>query len=63
MSARPGQVILGMNRSGFCIYINTVFEGPAPSVTESLPTDPAGAAERACAFATEREAEGGLSRT
>jgi hypothetical protein len=40
------QVILGMNRSGFCIYIDTVFEGPVPSVTESLPADPAGAPGR-----------------
>jgi hypothetical protein len=57
MPAHPGQVILGMNRSGFRIYINTVFEGPVPSVTESLPTDPAGAPGRACVFATEREAQ------
>ena len=46
-----------MNRSGFSIFIDTVFQGPVPSVIESLPTDPAGAPGRICVFATEREAQ------
>lgn len=31
---------LDMNRSGFSIFIDTVFQGPVPSVTETLPTEP-----------------------
>ena len=31
---------LDTDRSGFSIFIDTVFQGPVPSVTESLPTDP-----------------------
>ncbi|MEO0017769.1 MAG: hypothetical protein RLZZ522_1052 [Verrucomicrobiota bacterium] len=46
-----------MSQRGYCIYINTVFQGPMPSVTESLPTDPVGVPGRACVFATEREAQ------
>ena len=46
-----------MNRRGFCIYINTFFQGPVPTVKESLPNDAANAPERICVFSTEREAQ------
>jgi hypothetical protein len=53
----PGQVILAMNRRGFCIFINTFFQGPVPSMWESLPNDAANARERICVFPTELEAQ------
>jgi len=46
-----------MNRHGFCIFINTLFQGPVPSVKESSPSDAANASERICIFPTEREAQ------
>jgi hypothetical protein len=46
-----------MNRRGFCIFINTLFQGPVPSVKESSPSDAANASERICVFSTEREAQ------
>lgn len=46
-----------MNRRGFCIFINTVFQGAVPSVTEMKSTDLGDAPERICVFATQREAE------
>ena len=46
-----------MSQRGYCIYIHTLCQGPAPSVRVSLPTDPVGAPGRACVFATEREAQ------
>jgi hypothetical protein len=46
-----------MNRRGYCIFINTLFQGPVPSVTESLPNDAANAPERICVFSTELEAQ------
>lgn len=53
----PGQVILGMNNRGYCIYINTLSQGAVPSVKESSPNDTANAPERICVFSTEREAQ------
>jgi len=46
-----------MNRRGFCIFINTLFQGHVPSVKESSPSDVANASERICVFSTEREAQ------
>jgi hypothetical protein len=46
-----------MNRRGFCIFINTFFQGPVPSVRESLPDDTPNAPERICVFPTELEAQ------
>lgn len=43
-----------MNRRGYCIYIDTFFEGSVPSVMES-PADADG--ERVCIFGTERDAQ------
>lgn len=54
---QPGQVILAMNRRGFCIYINTLSEGSVPSVKGSSTDDPSNNAERICVYATEREAQ------
>lgn len=54
---KPGQVILAMLRQGYCIFINTVFQGPVPSVRESAPGDAAGISERICIFPTELEAQ------
>jgi len=53
----PGQVILAMNRHGFCIFINTVFQGPVPSVRESESDNLDESREKICVFATEREAQ------
>jgi hypothetical protein len=39
-----------MNRPGFCIFINTFFQGPVPSVRE-------GDDDRVVVFNTQREAE------
>jgi len=33
-AVEPGQVIVGMSERGYCIFINTVFEGPVPAVRE-----------------------------
>ena len=46
-----------MNQRGFCIFINTVFQGPVPTVTEINPTDSCGVPERICVFPTELEAQ------
>lgn len=46
-----------MNRRGFCIFTNTAFHGPVPSVRESLPDNAANARERICVFPTELEAQ------
>lgn len=46
-----------MDRRGFCIYINTLSEGPVPSVKETSPDDTSNNSERICVFATEREAQ------
>ncbi len=46
-----------MNWRGYCIFIDTVFQGPVPSVTEDNPTDSRAAPERICVFATELEAQ------
>ena len=46
-----------MNRRGFCIFINTFFQGPVPSVKESWPNDDANGPERICVFSTELEAQ------
>ena len=46
-----------MNRRGFCIFIDTFFQGPVPSVKESLPDDDTNDPERICVFSTELEAQ------
>lgn len=46
-----------MNRNGYCIFIDTICQGPVPSVTEPYPADSHNAAERICVFPTEREAQ------
>ena len=46
-----------MNRQGYCIFINTVFQGSVPSVRENSPTDETNVPERICVFPTEREAQ------
>lgn len=46
-----------MNRHGFCIFINTVFQGPVPAVRESDAEDPCQSEGEICVFATEREAQ------
>ena len=46
-----------MNRRGFCIYINTLFEGSVPSVKGSSPDDPPNNTQRICVYETEREAQ------
>jgi hypothetical protein len=56
-SGIPGQVILAMKRHGFCIFINTVFQGPVPSVRESESDNLDESREKICVFATEREAQ------
>lgn len=45
-----------MNRCGFCIFINTFFQGPVLSVTEVDGDDP-NDSEVPCVFPTEREAQ------
>ena len=45
-----------MNRRGYCIFIDTVFQGAIPSVSEVDGDDPNGA-EATCIFPTEREAQ------
>ena len=46
-----------MNRRAFCIFINTVCEGPVPSVRASFPDGAANDRERICVFPTELEAQ------
>ena len=46
-----------MNRRGYCIFIDTVFQGAVPSVTEIESTDLRDAPKRFCVFATQLEAE------
>lgn len=46
-----------MNRRGYCIFIDTLFHGPVPSITEIHPAAPANAAEQICVFPTELEAQ------
>jgi len=46
-----------MNQRGYCIFIDTVFQGAVPAVTEIEPTDPCGAPERICVFPTKVEAQ------
>lgn len=46
-----------MNRRGYCIFIDTVFQGPVPSVTEDNPTDSRAAPGRICVSPTEVEAQ------
>ncbi len=46
-----------MNHRGFCIFINTLFEGAVPSVYESGVDDHPNASERLCLFTTELEAQ------
>jgi hypothetical protein len=53
----PGQVILAMNRRGFCIFIDTVIQGPVPSVRECEADDSDKSPEKICVFATELEAQ------
>jgi hypothetical protein len=53
----PGQVILAMNRHGFCIFIDTVFQGPVPSVRGSEADDSDELRGKICVFRTEREAQ------
>lgn len=45
-----------MNRRGYCIFIDTVFQGAVPSVSEENSDDP-NATEIICVFPTEREAQ------
>jgi len=56
-SGKPGQVILVMKRQGFCIFINTVFQGPVPSMRECIAEATYESGGRICVFATEREAQ------
>lgn len=46
-----------MNRRGYCIFINTIFQGPVPSVRESDANDSDKSPGKICVFATEREAQ------
>ncbi|MES2657706.1 MAG: hypothetical protein V4689_03755 [Verrucomicrobiota bacterium] len=46
-----------MNQRGYCIFIDTVFQGPVPSVTEVRSTDASDAPEQICVFPTELEAQ------
>jgi hypothetical protein len=45
-----------MNRRGYCIFIDTVFQGAVPSVSEVDGNDP-NASEINCVFPTELEAQ------
>ena len=45
-----------MNRRGYCIFTDTVFQGAVPSVSEVDGDDP-NASEIICVFPTEREAQ------
>ena len=44
-----------MNRRGYCIFIDTVFQGAVPSVSE-VDGDDLDSSEATCVFPTEREA-------
>jgi hypothetical protein len=46
-----------MNRRGFCIFINTAFQGSVPSVWESDAFGSGESREKICVFATAREAQ------
>lgn len=47
-----------MNRQGFSIFINTVFQGPVPSMRECIAEDHSDeSGGKICVFATEREAQ------
>jgi hypothetical protein len=46
-----------MKRRGYCIFIDSIFQGPVPSVTEIESTYLCNATERICVFATQLEAE------
>lgn len=46
-----------MNQRGYCIFIDTIFQGPVPSVTEIVSTDGCDEQERICVFSTELEAQ------
>ncbi len=46
-----------MNRPGYCIFVNTLFQGAVPSVHESAPDTHPDAPNRICVFETEREAQ------
>lgn len=46
-----------MKQRGFCIFINTVFQGRVPSVHESEANADRNASEKICVFATELEAQ------
>ncbi len=46
-----------MIRRGYCIFIDTVFQGAVPLVTEIESTVPCCAPERICVFETQLEAE------
>ncbi len=45
-----------MNQRGYCIFINTLFQGPVLSVTEVDDSDPENS-KVPCVFSTEREAQ------
>lgn len=49
IDSKPGQVIVGMSQRGYCIYINTLSEGPVPLVRDG--------SGKPVVFATEREAQ------
>jgi hypothetical protein len=46
-----------MNRRAYCIFIDTVSQGPVPSVTECGSAYDSNAPEQICVFPTEREAQ------
>lgn len=46
-----------MNHHGYCIFINTVFQGPVPSMRECVVEESDESCNRICVFATEREAQ------
>lgn len=45
-----------MNQRGYCIFMNTLFQGPVPSVTE-MDGDGPNDSGVPCVFSTEREAQ------
>ena len=46
-----------MNHRGYCIFIDTIFQGAVPSVSEIESTDGCDSPERVCVFPTELEAQ------
>ena len=46
-----------MNRRGYCIFIDTVFQGAVPSVSEIESTDSCDGPKGFCVYATQLEAE------